>query len=172
MHSGTNTRGGSVDGARTRQCNPINQETRILGADQSAAKVRVPVANVWRAWRGEIRPARKAFSHSSLPLHLQCVNTRHVIRDANVLHALLRLQKFILVIVHRQLVTLRLHKQRFHAVCLVLPRSDHFKRPASWALRNANGLQPERTLEAFSSAAPGGEVNRPKASQANPGLWG
>lgn len=64
LHSGVNTRG---DGWRAYEAvHPINQETRILGADAEAAKVRVPVANVWRAWREEIRPAKKAFQP---PLH-------------------------------------------------------------------------------------------------------
>jgi hypothetical protein len=73
LHSGTNTRGDSVDGWRAYEAvHPINQETRILGADQSAAKVRVPVAKGWRAWREEIRPARKAFQP---PLHCNNAST-------------------------------------------------------------------------------------------------
>ena len=100
-----------MDGARTRQCNPINQETPILGADASAAKVRVPVANVWRAWREEIRPARKAFQP---PSPLQCVNTRHVMRELQAKHArYFAPARLALVIVYRQLVTLRLHSSGF-----------------------------------------------------------
>ena len=50
-------------------------------------------------------------------------------------------------------------QQRFHAVCLVLPRSDHrWKRPRGPPQRQRSAA--ERTLEAFSSAAAGGEANR------------
>jgi hypothetical protein len=80
LHSGVNTRG---DGWRAYEAvHPINQETRILGADAAAAKVRVPVANVWRAWREEIRPAKKAFSHSSLLSTAMRQNSSCDARDA------------------------------------------------------------------------------------------
>lgn len=51
-------------------------------------KVRVPAANVWRAWREEIRPARKAFQP---PLH--CNASTHSSCDArtaskHIMHAL------------------------------------------------------------------------------------
>jgi hypothetical protein len=80
--------------------------------------------------------------------------------------------KFILVIVLRQLVTLRLHNRAVSRLVSRLASLGSLLETGLLGLRNANGLQPERTLEAFSSAAPGGEVNTPTASQANPGFLG
>lgn len=156
-----------MDGARTRQCNPINQETPILGAAASAAKVRVPVANVWRAWREEIRPARKAFQP---PSPLQCVNTRHVMRELQAKHArYFAPARLALVIVYRQLVTLRLHSSGFTLfVSSCLARIT--ARDGLEALRNANGLQQN---ELSRPSLPRLPVARPTtASQANPRLRG
>lgn len=131
-----------MDGARTRQCNPINQETPILGADASAAKVRVPVANVWRAWREEIRPARR---EKSIPASspLQCVNTRHVMPPASwKTHAARSL------LLQDSLSSSSTANSSLcvctQAVSRCLSRLASLGSPletASQALRNANGLQ-------------------------------
>ena len=72
---------------------------------------------------------------------LRCVNTRHVTREMqNDPARSLRLQKLALVIVHRQLVTLRLHSSGFTlfvSCCLARITS----RDGLQSLRNANGLQ-------------------------------
>lgn len=52
-------------------------------------------------------------------------------------------------------------QQRFHAVCLISPRSDHYQRRPCSALRNANGLQQS---ELSSSSLPRLPVARPTAS--------
>lgn len=111
QHSGTNTREG---GWRAYEAvHPINQETRILGAAASAAKVRVPVANVWRAWREEIRPALPEQSiciPASSPLRSR-VMRQHASCDATCKNCctLSATTKLALVNAYRQLVTLRLH---------------------------------------------------------------
>ena len=128
-----------MDGARTRQCNPINQETPILGAAASAAKVRVPVANVWRAWRGD-PPCEKSIPASS---PLQCVNTRHVMRPASwKTHAARSL------LLQDSLSSSSTANSSLcvctQAVSRCLSRLASLGSPletASQALRNANGLQ-------------------------------
>ena len=147
---------GEMDGARTRQCNPINQETPILGAAASAAgSTRSCCTCVESVERGG-PPCEKGIPASS---PLQCVHTL-VMRElqANTSCTLFCSRKTR----PRHRIPPTRHsasaQQRFHAVCLVLPRSDHrWRRPRGPPQRQRSAA--ERTLEAFSSAAAGGEAN-------------
>lgn len=156
-----------MDGARTRQCNPINQETPILGAAASAAEsTRSCCKCVESVERGD-PPCEKSIPASS---PLQCVNTRHVMRELQAKHArYFAPARLALVIVYRQLVTLRLHSSGFTlfvSSCLARITAGN----GLAALRNANGLQQN---ELSRPSLPRLPVARPTtASQANPRLRG
>lgn len=109
--------------------------------------------------RGERRSALRE-RHSSLLSTAMRQHTRHVMRElqANTSCTLFCSRKTR----PRHRIPPTHHsasaQQRFHAACLVLPRSDHrWRRPRGPPQRQRSAA--ERTLEAFSSAAAGGEAN-------------
>ena len=146
-----------MDGARTRQCNPINQETPILGAAASAAEsTRSCCKCVESVERGD-PPCEK-----SIPASLSTAMRQHSSCDARTASKTCTLFCSCKTRSRHRIPPTRHSasaQQRFHAVCLVLPRSDHrWKRPRGPPQRQRSAA--ERTLEAFSSAAAGGEANR------------